>query len=1088
MKKTLFSWSLSNGVRAAAMSSLLLLALSGRALAQEIQVSGMVTAPTGAPLRDVAVRVRGSDVGTLTDPGGRYTLRAPANGTLAFSILGRRAATEEIAGRTTINVVMEAVTYLQDVVVTAYAEQRRADVTGAVAVVDLEAANRQTTASVLQRLDASTAGITVNNSGSPGSRSTVRVRGVTSFQNNDPLYIVDGTPVQESYINWLNPNDIQSVQVLKDASAASIYGARASNGVVLIETTKRGLRSPPRATLRVRTGVSTPVRGYDDFLIQDALEYHEIVKRSYLNAGYPLDSVPSNVYGPAGSPSVPRYIWPNNCGPVDAKGNPTPGPCSTLNEASYSFPSNLIMPGSPGTNWWDAVFGTGYIGDYNLEISGGGDDNTYGVSFNYFDQKGTAIYNAFKRGSIRVNTVFKPGRLSFGENLTVGIARHYGGMIDDPDGYAEDGILGKNILMQPVVPVYDIAGNFASGKAVGLGNQTNPVKEAWANRDDVVKSDRVFGNAFVTFDATPELSLTSRFGLNFGTIGFTGFAPIYPENSEPTLTNAVTDSSSRMTDWTWSNTLTYRRQFAQQHNVSILLGQEANRVSQRFLWGAMNNFINTDVDQWYLQDVLGDAATKNVTSTGARSALLSFFGKADYNFADRYLLSLTVRRDGSSRLAPGDRWGTFPAVGLGWRLTNESFMADNGIFDDVLLRFGWGVTGNQLIPPGRIRNRFGGSRGDTYYDIGGTNSDLAVGFRQTHLGNENIKWEENRSTNIGADVTLLQGKLNVVLDLYQRETNNLLFDPPTPGTAGVAAPPIVNVGKMRNRGIDFSIGHRSDTWWATFNGSHYRNEIRRIDGVQDFFYGPISTRFGNQVINKVGEPIGAFYGLIADGFFRDAADVAAHADQDGAAPGRIKFRDICCGPNGEMVPDGQVTLADRTIIGSPHPDFTAGLDLGYRWRNFDVSATLFGTFGNEIFDVQKEFYVFRNFSTNVRRDLLTDSWTPENPNAKYPRLDVNDNFSRALSSYYVEDGSYIRMRNLQVGYNVPESFGFIRSSRVYVQAENLFTITDYEGLDPSLPAANFFGPAGDIRDQYRGIDRGSYPSSRTFSFGIVTQF
>lgn len=1066
--------------RAVGMSVLLVLALTGTALGQQIAVTGTVIAPTGAPLRDVAVRVQGTEIATLTDAGGKYSLMAPPTGVLSFSLLGRRAVQTEIAGRTTIDVTMEAVTYLADVVITAYAEQRRADVTGAVTSVNLDAANRQTTASVLQRLDATAPGITVNASGSPGSRSTVRVRGVSSFQNNDPLYIVDGTPVQESYINWLNPNDITSIQVLKDASAASIYGARASNGVVLIETNKRGVPSPPRATLRVRTGVSTPVRGYDDFLILNSLDYHEIVKRSYLNAGYPIDSVPSNIYGPANSPSVPRYIWPNNCGPLDADGKPTPGPCSTLDESAYSFPSSLIMPGSPGTNWWDAVFGTGYVGDYNLEIAGAGDDNSYNVSFNYFDQKGTAVYNAFKRGGIRVNTIFKPGRLSFGENIAISLSRHYGGYTDDPDGFAEDGIIGKNILMQPVVPVFDINGNFASGKAVGLGNQTNPLKEAWANRDDVVKNDRVFGNAFVGFDVNPELSLMSRFGINIGTAGFTGFVPIYPENSEPTLTNAVTDSSSRFTDWTWSNTLTYRRQFFENHNISVLLGQEANQITSRSLWGAMNNFIDTNVDSWYLQDALGDAATKNVTSSGGRSALLSFFGKADYNFADRYLLTVTVRRDGSSNMAPGNRWGTFPAFGVGWRLSNESFMADNRLFSDVMLRFGWGITGNQLIPAGRIVNRFGGSRGDTYYDIGGTNTSLVAGFRQTAFGNRNLKWEENESVNVGADLTFLDGQIEVVLDLYQRETNNLLFDPPTPGTAGVAAPPIVNVGQMRNRGVDFSIGHRNATWNATLVASHYKNKIVRIDGVQDFFFGPISTRFGNQVINQVGQPIGSFYGYIADGFFRDDADVASHAQQDGKAPGRIKFRDV----NG----DGRVTLADRTIIGSPHPDLTAGLDLGVRWRNFDANATVFGTFGNEIFDAQKEYYVFRNFSTNVRRDLLTDSWTPENPNAKYPRLDVNDNFSRALSSYYIEDGSYIRLRNLQIGYNVPRSLGWITSSRIYVQAENLFTITDYDGLDPSLPAANISGPAGDIRDQYRGVDRGSYPTSRTFSVGIVTNF
>jgi TonB-linked SusC/RagA family outer membrane protein len=444
--------------------------------------------------------------------------------------------------------------------------------------------------------------------------------------------------------------------------------------------------------------------------------------------------------------------------------------------------------------------------------------------------------------------------------------------------------------------------------------------------------------------------------------------------------------------------------------------------------------------------------------------------------------SVTLRRDGSSRLAPGHRWGTFPAFGLGWRITNESFLSNNRILSDVMLRYGWGVTGNQFIPPGRIVARYGGDRGSSYYDVGGANNTVVGGYRQVSLGNPDLKWEENRSTNIGADMVLFDGLLNVVIDVYSRQTNNLLFDPRQPATAGDADPPILNVGKMKNTGFDLSIGHEGSFWNATLNVGRYKNKIISIDGETESFRGPISTRFGNQVINQVGHPIGSFYGYIADGFFRDAADVAAHATQAGAAPGRIKFRDV----NG----DGEVTLADQTIIGDPHPDFTAGLDLGARYGNFDLSATFFGTFGNDIFENQKEFYVFREFDTNVRKDLLANSWTPENPNAKYPRLDKNDSFSWALSSYYVEDGSYIRLRNLQLGYSVPTSLGrwFKAGSRVYIAAENLFTITDYEGLDPSLPAANVNGAAGDVRDQYRGVDRGSYPSNRVFSVGVVTSF
>jgi TonB-dependent starch-binding outer membrane protein SusC len=1055
----------------AAVSLLLSIMLSGTAWGQ--QVTGTVTNSAGAPLRGVAVRVEGSEIRTLTDQNGRYAIAAPNDAVLTFSLLGQRLVQTRVEGRGAIDVRMEPIAFLDEVVVTAYTEQRRSDITGAVASVNLDATQRQTSASVLQRLDATVTGVTVENSGSPGSRSTVRVRGISSFQNNDPLYIVDGTPVTDSYVNFLNPNDITSVQVLKDASAASIYGSRASNGVIVITTTRRGVSGPPRTTLSVRTGMSSPVRGYDDFLILNSLDYFQILKQSYLNAG---QAVPTNIYGDPNNPTIPQYVFAEGPALVstDVWGRP-----ATVNTAAYSYPNVLVHPASQGTNWWKSVFGTGYVGDYNLSIAGGGDDNIYGVSFNYFDQRGTAAFNRFRRGSARVNTEFTRGRLSFGENIAIAVERAVGGVGNDDFG--EGGILGKNILSQPIVPVYDIAGNFASGKAVGLGNNTNPLKAAFGAKDNESKNDRVFGNIFGAFNATDDIALRSRLGFNLGQGSIAGFTPITPENSEETLINNIFENNNLFTDWTWSNTATYNTVFAERHNISLLAGQEASASRNRFIDAGMSNLISTDPNARYLQDALGDASSLRVSSTGGRSALLSFFGKADYNFDEKYMLSLTLRKDGSSRLGPDHRWGTFPAVGLGWRLSREPFMAGNRLFTDVMLRAGWGITGNQAIPAGRIGSQFGGSRGDTYYDINGTNSGVVAGYRETALGNANLKWEENTSTNIGADVGLMDGKFQVVLDLYRRETDNLLFDPATPGTAGIASPPIVNVGKMRNTGLDFSVGYRVPSWTLTFNGSRYKNQIMSIDGVQDFFYGPIATRFGNQVINQVGHPIGSFYGYVNDGMFRDAADVAAHATQDGAAPGRLKFRDV----DG----DGTVTLADRTIIGSPHPDFTAGLDFTARRGAFDLSATVFGSFGNEIFDVQKEFYVFRNFSTNVRRDLLTDSWTPTNLDAKYPRLDINDVYSSAISSFYVEDGSYVRLRNVQLGYDVPtRMLRWIPAAKLYVQAENLFTITGYDGLDPALPAANVFGPAGDIRDQYRGVDRGTYPSNRVFSIGMITNF
>ena len=1067
--------------RAVGLSVLFVLAVCGTAVAQETQVSGKVTGAAGEPLPGVTVQVRGTTTRTTTDANGRYELTSPSDGVLLFGLIGYKGAARTIAGRPSIDVALEpAVAVLDPVIVTGYTTQRRADVTGAVASVNIESAQQQTSASVLQRLDGRVPGVTVDAGGSPGSRTTVRIRGISSFQNNDPLYIVDGTPVQDTYLNWLNPNEIASIQVLKDASAASIYGSRASNGVVIIET-RKGRSGQRQVSLDVRTGIATPVKGYDNILIQNSLDYFEVMKVSQQNAGL---AVKRNIYGDPNNPSVPAYIWPN-----DGVGQScaAPGPTCTMvvDPSTYAITADgtsLIMPGSPGTNWWKAVFGTGQYRDANLAVSGGGDDNAYHVSFNYLDQEGTAAFTRLQRGGVRVNTTFNVNKVTIGENITISRQRGYGGL--DDGGLGENNIVGKNIFQQPVVPIYDINGYFASGKAVGLSNLTNPLKIANAGQHNINTNDQVFGNVFGSLEAARNLTLRSRLGFNLAQGSFHGFNAATPENSEVTAVNGINENYNLFTEWTWSNTANFTRVMGQ-HNLTLLLGQEATANTSRFEAGSCAGLINTDVDSRYIQDALCDPDTKNVTSSGGKNALLSVFGKADYNYGDRYYLSLTVRRDGSSRLGPTNRWGTFPAIGLGWRLSRESFLAQNKTFSNMMLRFGWGVTGNQQIPSGRIVSQFGGDRGDTFYDIGGTGGTVRPGYKTTAIGNPNLKWEENRSVNVGLDLEFFEGRGTFTADVYQRNTNNLLFDPRTPATAGSASPPIVNIGKMQNKGIDFSIGYRgqigaSTLWSVNFNGSHYKNEIVRIDGVSTFFQGPGIIRDQNPVLNQLGSPIGSFYGLVADGYYRDSADAAPFA-AGGARPGRIKFKDI----DG----DGQITGADRAIIGSPHPDFTAGLDLSVRHGSWDVSATLFGTFGNDIFNVQKYWDVFRYFDTNVRADRLANSWTPTNQSAKYPKLDAGDTWSRQFSSYWVESGTYVRLRTLQVGYNLPPAMiRWIPVARVYLQAENLFTISGYSGLDPALPAASVFGAAGDIRDQFRGVDQGTYPSNKTITIGVTTSF
>ncbi|OLD60487.1 MAG: hypothetical protein AUF60_00980 [Gemmatimonadetes bacterium 13_1_20CM_69_28] len=1094
-----------NVLRAIGASALLALSVTGVAWGQGVQVSGTVTSgTTHEKLWGVTVRVKGTGTQTITDQQGRYALVAPPNAVLAYSIIGYRGAERPVGGQGTIDVAMEqAPTMLQEVVVTGYQTQRRSDITGAVSSVNLQSANRQTSTSVLQRLDGRIPGVTVNNSGSPGSRSTVRIRGVSSFHDNDPLYIIDGTPVDDSYLNFLNPKDIGEIQVLKDASSASIYGSRASNGVVIIET-RKGRSGGRLVSLDVRTGVASPVRGYDDFVMSDPLQYFQVIKRAYHNAGQAIPPEVTAIYGDTLNPSVPRYTYITPGVTVvtrDAFGRP-----DSINRSMYAYPNTLIMPGSAGTDWWKAVFGPAQYTDANLALSGGGTDNAYNVSFSYLKQDGTAAYNQLQRGTVRINTAFTVNKMTLGENIAVSRDQGYGGLDDNALG--EGNIVGKNILMQPVVPIYDIGGNFASGKATGLGNNTNPLKYAWARRFDRNTNDRAIGNVFGRFEVVPALALRSQFSFNLTQGQFTGFTPTTFENSEANAVNSIVENDNRSTTWTFTNTLTYARTM-ERHTLSVLLGQEANSSSGRFITGGISGLYNDDPANRYIQDGLGSASSKTVNTTGFFDRLLSFFGKADYNYGEKYYASVTLRRDGSSKFGTDNRWGTFPAFNVGWRASRESFFPQDGFFSNAMLRFGWGITGNQRIPGGRIVSALGGGTGDTFYDISGSGTSIVPGFRQIATGNPNLKWEENKSGNIGLDLEFLNGRGNFTVDLYSRTTDNLLFDPRAPSAAGAVSPAIQNVGKMRNKGFDFAVAYSGTVgggkvWSAAFNGSHYRNEILSIDGQLTSFQGPGGpqiTRIGNPVINMIGQPIGAFYGKVANGYYPSAVDAAAHLTnaagtcgtppcQPGAVVGGLRYVDI----NG----DGKIDANDRTILGSPHPDFTAGLDLGFRMGAWDLSATLFGSFGAKIYDAQKDFYVFRDFSTNVVSDRLTNSFcitgdegctNPGDQSAKYPRLNQNDNGSDDISSFFVESGSYVRLRSLQVGFTAPANlFPWLPSGRIYLQAENLFTITGYAGLDPSLPARAFTGASGDIRDQFRNVDVGVYPTSRTFTIGISTTF
>lgn len=1051
------------------ISSLATCLLFLASMAYSQNVSGVISdAQNGEPLIGATVTVKGTTNGTITDIDGSYSLSANGSDVLIVSYVGYDDMEVAVDNRGVVNIDVSQGVLIDEVVVTGYTSQRKSDITGAISSVNSEELNQVSAASFIQKLEGRAAGVNVTTGGAPGGQSTVRIRGVSSFTNNDPLYVIDGVPVQDSYNNLLNPNDIESIQILKDPSTASIYGSRANNGVIIV-TTKKGKAGKTVVTLDASYGSQTPVKGMDDFLILDALDYGEVVKRSHVNAG--LD-VPTNIYGDPNNQTIPNYLWPND------GVNQT----QTVDESTYSFPNNLIHPSSTGTNWWDEVFDASPIVDLNLGVSGGTENGTFNISANYFDQDGTMKYTDWKRYSIRANSQFKSGRFRFGENL----AFSYFESTDGGFGNQGEGSpIGQIIKMQPIIPVFDTDGYYSGAKANTLGNGSNPVAQLWKRRDNTRTGNRILGNVFGEIEIIDGLSARTNLGFQYDSQRFRGFNFITPENSEPNFVNSFNENASDNSSWTWSNTLNYTKTFEDVHNVTALVGYEAIKSRNNFINGSIANFVTTDINAWYIQDALADPGTRNGSSSGGFSSLQSIFGKVDYNYNNTYYLSGTVRRDGSSRFGANNRYGVFPAFSAAVRLSE---LIDIPWLDNLKVRGGWGITGNQDITAGRVFDQFGGGTNRSFYDINGTNTSIVSGFVKTSSGNNDLKWEENKSTNIGFDAVLGNGAFEVVVDLYNRTVDGILFDPALPATAGNASPPIVNIGKMQNKGIDFTLGYRTNFgknigFTADLNLGAYRNEILQIDGVQDFFFGPVGGRGGTTVINQVNQPIGAFYGLVADGIFQNQAEVDAHASQDGAAPGRIRFVDT----NG----DGSVTAADRDVIGSYHPDWTAGLNLGLNVGQFDVTAFGFVSMGNDIFDITDEFTVFRLFSTNVRADRLTDSWEPGMTDAKYPQLDQNDQFSSQFSSFYVKDASYFRLKNLQFGYtfggDILESSG-MSNFRVYVQGQNLITITGYENLDPALPSISTNGSAGNRADQAQGIDRGSYPTNKIISFGISAAF
>ncbi len=1046
---------------------ILLLFFCATAFAQDMTVRGTIIDNAGESLIGVTIVQEGTTNGVISDIDGSYSITAPKGSVLAFSYTGYETTRVTVGDSPTMDITMGISSELiEEVVVTGYSVQRKRDITGAVSVIEAAELNEIAATSFTQKLEGRASGVNISTSGEPGEGTTVRIRGIGSFQNNDPLYVIDGVPVQDQFNTGFNPNDIESIQVLKDASAASIYGARANNGVIII-TTKKGKAGKTQVTYNAYAGIQTPINT-PDYLISNPLDYSEYVWRKHNYAGATVDA--ASPYG-LGQGVLPTYSFP--------AGN-------AADEASYSYPDNIIVRANPsGTNWFDEVFDPALITEHNLGVAGGNENGRYYFSTSYLDQDGTMLNNYFNRLSLRANTEFKAGRLTFGENLSLTRSTAVGQDGISGGNQDEQGIMSWTTLMNPLTPVFDIAGNYAGDKAPGVSNGSNPVAQLDRAQNNQGTFYRVLGNAFAEWSITDQLSARTSLGMDYFNNYTGGFNFPTWENREVNSSNGWNENWGNGFTWTWTNTLTYTANLSEQHALQALVGYEAIESTGRNIGGGLANYFTTDINAWYLNTGLADPGSRNVFSNGYRSAIASAFAKVDYAFDDKYLISATIRRDGSSNFGD-EKFGVFPAVSLGWRLSRESFLSSADWLTDMKLRFGWGVTGNQNVPGGNAFDRFGGGTSSTFYDISGANTNVATGYALTNRGNPGTKWEENISTNIGLDMTILDGKFNFVIDLYQRTTDGLLFPAALPGTAGTAGPAFVNIGVMENRGIDLGLDYRnrvsSDFSFdigVTFTA--YQNEIVSIDGTSNsFFPEGFDSRIGDVNINQVGASISSFYGLTADGIFASQAEVDAHAMQDGAAVGRLRFKDL----NG----DGVINDDDKGVIGDPHPDFTTGLNIGVNFKDFDLTAFFFASSGNQIFNYVRLFDTFGLFNSNVRQEVLTESFSASNPNGTIPQLDVNDTFSQQPSSFYVEDASYIRLKSLQLGYNLPRTTlgNTFSNLRIYIQAQNLFTITGYSGLDP---APSNFNVQGNLNgDLWTGYDFGNYPANKIVMFGVNAAF
>jgi TonB-linked SusC/RagA family outer membrane protein len=1005
-------------------------------------VTGTVTMEGGDPLVGVSVQVKGSTKTTTTNNNGSFTIDVDDNAkVLIFSFIGMASKEVNIEGKTSVTVVMSLINKaLNEVVVIGYGTQKRTLVTGAVSTVNSKTLNELPALTISQALQGRVAGLQVTNNGSPGTEPIVRIRGISSISYaSDPLYVVDGFPTGD--LAAIDVKDIESVDVLKDASAAAIYGSRATSGVIMI-TTKKGRRDGKiNVSLDSYVGTQEVTERLSLMNTQQFMQYAVAYRGS----------------------QVPRLTAPD------------------INQPIYAGATQTY--GQTNTDWQDAYFKKGVMNQHNIGLSGGNDVSRFHLSAGYTDQQGTAPTVAYRRYNFRINSDHVISKVfTFGENL-------YGASGNQAYDNNETGSrtnLVNVIRMMPHIPVYDptsVGGYRGVDATKDGGDPTNPIEDAALKNPGNRTTAKILGTAFLEINLTKWLKFKSTFGIDYANGLNYRFAPIFNDNgaiagssaTQATITNNRTISTVQL----YTQQLSFDKTFADHHfNVIAVYEDQAQKTKQENASGNQpSNTLRT----------LNNATNVSAQTLIGENTLLSYLGRLNYDYKSKYMLSAAVRRDGLSVWAPGRKWATFPSASIGWRIDQEEFMTSMPKISELKLRAGYGVTGLNGLVLGNTPWLVSVASNSAYYPF---NNSITGGASSSipGLGNTELEWEKTKQVNIGLDLGLLKNKITMTLEYYQRKTDNLILSVPLPPSFGFINSTVnQNVGAMKNSGFEMQLGynHREGNlkWYASTNLSFVTNQVTRLaDGVTNIEAGG-NADFGDFNITNtaVGHPIQGFYGWVVEGIFQNAAEVTKHATQTaGTAPGDLMFKDL----NN----DGVIDNNDRQFLGSFIPKVTYAFNLGANYKNFDGSLFFQGVQGNKVYNatrvITEGMVRFFNAGTQV-----LDAWTPTHTNTEIPRAISSDpNKNARPSTRFLEDGSFMRLKNIMIGYTVPGNFlrantkGAVKSFRIYVSAQNILTFTKYSGYDPEVGNRT---PGSSLTN---GIDFAVYPQPKSYQLGIQANF